>query len=95
MTPAEKAYQDWVDEGDNRYGSVHRGAYEHGFMKGNQAAVELKATKFIDAHTKPWVGLTDEERKEILSREKDFWMHGWEWKAAEAIEAKLKEKNHG
>ena len=41
-----------------------------------------------------WVGLTDEERKEIMHYEKDFWgVSGWEWKCMEAIEAKLKEKN--
>ena len=34
MTPAEKAYQDWVDEGDNRYGSVHRKAFEAGYKAG-------------------------------------------------------------
>lgn len=40
-----------------------------------------------------WQGLTDEQRKEILQREKDFWGLGWELKAAEAIELELKEKN--
>ena len=44
--------------------------------------------------TKPWVGLTEQERKEIMRYEKDFWgVSGWEWKCMEAIEAKLKEKN--
>ena len=38
MTPAEKAYQDWVDEGDNRYGSVHRDA----FIAGYEAATSLQ-----------------------------------------------------
>ena len=32
--PTEKAYQDWVDEGDNRYGSVHRKAFEAGYKAG-------------------------------------------------------------
>jgi len=89
MTPAEKAYQDWVDEGTNRYGSVHRDAYEHGFVKGNQAAVEAKVTKFIDAHTKPWVGLTDEEVNDLYNA--GMGIHA----TIEATEAKLKEKNHG
>jgi len=97
MTPAEKAYQDWVDEGDNRYGSVHRDAYEHGFVKGNQAAVELKVTKFIDAHTKAWVGLTDEEWEPLYDKfakhqEYGAFVSGW-GDFAKAIEAKLKEKN--
>ncbi len=42
---------------------------------------------------KEWVGLTDEERKEIMFKQKDFWGNGWELKCMEAIEAKLKEKN--
>jgi hypothetical protein len=42
-----------------------------------------------------WQGLTGTERKEILKREQDFWSLGWELKAVETIEAKLKEKNHG
>lgn len=41
-----------------------------------------------------WVSLTDEERKEIMREQKDYWISsGWEWKCMEAIEAKLKEKN--
>lgn len=87
MTPAEKAYQDWVDEGNNRYGSVHRDAYEHGFVKGNQAAVEAKVTRFIDAHTKPWVGLTDKEVNDLYDEE--MGIHA----TIEATEEKLKEKN--
>lgn len=44
---------------------------------------------------RPWVGLTDEERKEVMRYQKDFWgVSGWEWKCMEAIEAKLKEKNN-
>ena len=43
---------------------------------------------------RPWVGLTDEERKEIMRYEKDFWgVSGWEWKCMEALEATLKDKN--
>ena len=45
---------------------------------------------------KEWVGLTDEEVSEIINREIGFnscW--GPEEKFARAIEAKLKEKNHG
>ena len=41
-----------------------------------------------------WQGLTDEERKEIIRRQKDFWGPvGWELECVKAIEAKLKEKN--
>ena len=43
-----------------------------------------------------WQGLTDEERKEIIRKQKDFWGPvGWELECAKAIEAKLKEKNSG
>ena len=42
MTPAEKAYQDWVDEGDNRYGSVHRKAFEAGYKAGYEATTSLQ-----------------------------------------------------
>jgi len=41
---------------------------------------------------KEWVGLTDEEFREIYNRS-DFEVdHGWEYERQ--IEAKLKEKNH-
>ena len=41
-----------------------------------------------------FIRLTDEERKEIIRRQKDFWGPvGWELECAKAIEAKLKEKN--
>lgn len=53
--------------------------------------------KKIPLYTHPhkeWQGLTDEERKEIMRYQKDYWgVSGWEWKTCEAIEAKLKEKN--
>ena len=43
-----------------------------------------------------WQGLTDEERKEIIRKQKDFWGPvGWELECAKAIEAKLREKNSG
>ena len=100
ITPAEKAYQDWVDEGTNRYGTVHRDAfiagYEKGYVDGNQSAVEAKVSKFIDAHTKPWVGLTDDERKDILHEIDPLTVRlplGFK-RFAEGVETKLKEKNH-
>ena len=96
ITPAEKAYQDWVDEGTNRYGTVHRDAfiagYEKGYVDGNQSAVEAKVSKFIDAHTKPWVGLTDEE---VVACYDQVYGFNMQWGAFyKVIEAKLKEKNH-
>ncbi len=103
MTPAEKAYQDWVDEGDNRYGTVHKKAfergYEEGYIAGNQAAVESRVTKFMDSYTRVWVGLTDEEWEPLYDKfakhqEYGAFVSGW-GDFAKAIEAKLKEKNHG
>jgi len=57
-------------------------AYQSGFYDAKRAA------------KRPWVGLTEQDRKEIMRYEKDFWgVSGWEWKCMEAIETKLKEKN--
>jgi hypothetical protein len=82
---------------------------EHGRLKGKcdvcdlQAEVErLKAAQPVPVKTyhdgkpwpvapKPWVGLTDEEVKEIREQcDSIVTLH-----AIKAIEAKLKEKNHG
>ena len=91
MNEAEHAYEQWVDIGDNRYGSVHRDAfiagYEKGYVDGNQSAVKAKVSKFIDAHTKPWVGLTDEEVNDLYNA--GMGIHA----TIEATEEKLKEKN--
>jgi len=55
---------------------------------------KVGAKLYTTPQQRPWVGLTDEERKEIMRYEKDFWgVSGWEWKCMEALEAKLKEKN--
>ncbi len=58
---------------------------------GRESAVELRRLAL-----KQWVGLTDEEIQEVVSKK---W---WDWEDAfdiegfsRAIEAKLKEKNHG
>ncbi len=40
-----------------------------------------------------WVGLTDEERKNIMIECESTGDWAWELKAAQAIEAKLKERN--
>jgi len=42
---------------------------------------------------KEWVGLTDEERNEIMEQQKGFWISGWEVMCMAAVEKKLKEKN--
>jgi len=41
-----------------------------------------------------WQGLTDEERKEVIRQQKDFWGPvGWELECVKSIETKLREKN--
>jgi len=47
----------------------------------------------IQDYVRPWVGLTDEEKKSFWTADQ---MTQEEWDALfNAIEAKLKEKNHG
>ena len=44
----------------------------------------------------PWVGLTDEEVSKLIDNEIGFnSCCGWEEEYTRAVEAKLKEKNHG
>ena len=61
--------------------------YENGCVDGNQAAVEAKVSKFIDAHTKPWVGLTEQDLNTIVKN-----AISKEW-AVLMTEVTLKEKN--
>jgi len=51
------------------------------------------ANKIIDAQTRPWVSLTDEEIKEIVGPWGDTPIKGYTRKLFDKIEAKLKEKN--
>jgi len=51
------------------------------------------ANKIIDAQTRPWVGLTDEEIKEIVGPWGDTPIKGYTRKLIDQIETKLKEKN--
>ena len=76
------------------------------WFDGSVSALKTKSYAFADRELEPlytappkaaeWVGLTDEEVSEIIDREIGFnscW--GPEEAFARAIEAKLKEKNHG
>ena len=75
------------------------------WFDGSESALKTKSYAFADRELEPlytappkreWVGLTDEEVSEIIDREIGFnscW--GPEEAFARAIEAKLKEKNHG
>ena len=56
--------------------------YEEGYQAGWNDAMDAKPAR-------EWVGLTDEERK-------DIWVdYDTDMDALKAIEAKLREKNHG
>jgi hypothetical protein len=49
----------------------------------------------IEKITRPWVGLTDDEIKEIIGPWGDTPIKGYTRKLFDQIEAKLKEKNNG
>ena len=69
--------------------------YERGFVDGMQKQMQSSVDKAVNAMGKrEWVGLTDEEQSFVYDQVKQivdgkpFWV-----KFADAIEAKLKEKN--
>ena len=75
--------------------AAYLSGYEKGYVDGNQAAVEAKVSKFIDAHTKPWAGLTHDEWQALYVHHHDTSGHtDSQWGYEFAIQAKLKEKNH-
>ena len=43
--PAEQAYENWLDVGNNRYGSVHRDAFIAGYEAGSTATFEQGYTQ--------------------------------------------------
>ena len=62
--------------------------YERGFVDGMQKQMQSSVDKAVDAMSKrPWVGLTDEDLKEI----KVCGPVSYKW--VKVAEAKLKEKN--
>jgi hypothetical protein len=75
----------------NEVKAAYLSGYEKGYVDGNQAAVEAKVSKFIDAHTKPWAGLTEEEVGDA-AYESNL-LDDYPEKFVALIEAKLKEKN--
>ena len=75
----------------NEVKASYLAGYEKGYVDGNQSAVEAKVSKFIDAHTKPWVGLTPEEVGDA-AYESNL-LDDYPEKFVALIEAKLKEKN--
>ena len=74
--------------------------YERGFVDGMQHQMQSSVDRAVNAMTQPtyyipnkdereWVGLTDEEKREIR------YSHMTSAEFIEFIEAKLKEKNNG
>ena len=72
-----KTIEEWIERNPNHIG-----------MLPIEVCLQIWGTK-----KKEWVGLTDEERKEIMKQQKDFWINGWELECMKTIEAKLKDKN--
>ena len=76
-------------------------AYVTGFHNGHcviqsiDPAVVLPAGMALYRAPTEWVGLTDEEIKEIVGPWGDTPIKGYTRKLFDQIEAKLKEKNHG
>jgi hypothetical protein len=74
------------------WAKFNQGEITHSEMTdGSGCDFDLKAAGFVPLYTAPreWVGLTDEDRSEMLRQH-----HAWN-EFGQAIEAKLREKNHG
>jgi hypothetical protein len=56
---------------------------------------DFKFAELIVAQNRPWVGLTDEEIKEIIGPWGDTPIKGYTRKLFDQIETKLREKNGG
>jgi len=63
--------------------------YEDAVIEGMAKQMHSSVDRAVNAMSKEWVGLTDEELSHIKDYENGFWFN------AKAIEAKLKEKNNG
>jgi len=75
---------DWTPEEDEAFNEVEK----HSNL-GKQILREI-GQPYVYAPKREWVGLTDEEQQEIYKKHS---MDGWGL-FYDAIEAKLKEKNH-
>ena len=65
--------------------------YERGFIDGMQKQMQSSVDKAVNAMSRTWVGLTDEEIQECLKGLPTQTIDVY----ARRIEAKLKEKNNG
>jgi hypothetical protein len=60
-----------------------------GYTSKRKVALDKLDDDDTQTYQRPWVGLTDEERSQLVTLH-----HGWN-EYGQAIEAKLKELNHG
>jgi sulfur relay (sulfurtransferase) complex TusBCD TusD component (DsrE family) len=72
--------------------------YERGFIDGMQKQMQSSVDRAVNAMAKrEWVGLTDEEVYPLANKHLHYQIEGYEvsgiYDLAQAIEAKLKEKN--
>ena len=68
--------------------------YEDGFIAGMQKQMQSSVDKAVNRMAqRPWVGLTDDDIKEIVGPYGDMPIKGYTRKLFDQIEAKLKEKN--
>ena len=65
--------------------------YEEGFVDGMQHQMQSSVDKAVNAMSRTWIGLTDEEREQVINLNTTTGL----WHMAKAIETKLKEKNNG
>ena len=65
--------------------------YEEGFVDGMQHQMQSSVDKAVNAMSRTWIGLTDEEREQVINLNTTTGL----WHMAKAIETKLKDKNNG
>ena len=65
--------------------------YERGVIDGIQMQMQSSVDKAVNAMSRTWIGLTDEEREQVINLNTTTGL----WHMAKAIEAKVKEKNYG
>ena len=65
--------------------------YEEGFVDGMQHQMQSSVDKAVNAMSRTWIGLTDEEREQVINLNTTTGL----WHMAKAIETKLKDKNYG
>jgi hypothetical protein len=69
-------------------------AQRDGLRQKLEQAEQIVPSDYSNSHQREWVGLTDEEIKEIIGPWGPTPIKGYTRKLFDQIEAKLKEKNH-